>query len=150
MENKEPTLEELMELAELPAQPGDEVEGRMSHIDKFVLTLGIKKGDSVISAKIIYEKYLRYMKSKPIKTSSQFFKEFGQKFMKKRKSEGMYYLLDSEAFDNTEEEKWKARRTHRDRKKRKTLKVERQRKEKEIRESFCETCGFEIPVQQQD
>lgn len=93
--------EELLAIAQ--GQPF-ELESKATEASKFIYQLGIKHGDKKISALIIFDEYKKW-KGWDQKRQSRyrFFRDFSKYFQSVRAKDGMYYLLNPEPFDLTQE-----------------------------------------------
>lgn len=96
---KELSIEELVALATAPADKNEEAAAELNDVQKFVIAKDIKSGQKKVSATNVFSTYLKWKKGNPHLVKGAFFFFFSQYFERIRKNDGVFYLLDGEAFD---------------------------------------------------
>lgn len=93
------SIEELVALATAPIDENEEAAGELNDVQKFVIAKDIKSGEKKVSATNVFSTYLKWKRGNPALAKGAFFFFFSQYFERVRKNQGIFYLLDGEAFD---------------------------------------------------
>lgn len=105
---KDLTVQELIEAALSDTDENTKIINDLNDVQKFVLANEIKSGKKKISATAVYSTYLKWRKEHPLPKRTFFF-FFSQYFERIRKNQGVFYLLDGEAFDVDIDKYWPLR-----------------------------------------
>jgi hypothetical protein len=85
---------------------GTVVSEKLTEAVKFIYDLGIKQGDTKITAELVYYTYKLYRGMNKKQAKALFFKDFKKYFEPQRNKDGIYYLLNPKPFDLTDEAYW--------------------------------------------
>lgn len=106
-------IKKLLALALQTPKEGDDVE--LNEVERFVISEGIKEGDTKITPTMFWNRYLEWAE-KPMSRYT-FWKLCKRVFNIKKGVHSHFYLLNAEPFDLTKDTYWEWRRSIRERKK---------------------------------
>lgn len=110
MSDKDISIEELLEMAETEPEKEIAPKKALSEAHMFVLANDIKESDTEkVRAAAIYELYCHWKKNKNLQSYTKFFTDFGKLFKRKQGANYVYYFVDPEPFDLSEEAYWRER-----------------------------------------
>lgn len=113
------STEELIKLATSSSEPVD--MGGLTDAARFIYEKNIKSGKAEIEAELVYFTYKQW-RGKNSQPRPLFFKDFKKYFDSKRKTNGIYYLLNPKSFDLSDENIWVMRALKREEKNKKEKK----------------------------
>lgn len=95
------------DLVKLATDTDEEIlADKLTEAAKFIYEIGIKHGDTPVTAEIIYHTYKHWKYYNNKQPKAYFFRDFSKYFERRRNKHGIFYLLDPKPFDLSDENYW--------------------------------------------